>query len=69
MKNFMVSDNHKEFYNSPSWLEKKPFCSSLSPVRTNSLTGQLVKVRAELSANKGDSRLLLLEVLSLDKCL
>lgn len=65
MKNFMVSDNQKEFCNSTSWLEKKAFWIALSLARIDHPFGQLVKVRAVLSANKGDSGLLLLETLIL----
>lgn len=65
VKSLMVSSNHKEFYNSTSWLEKKAFQSCPEPGE-NRLPGRPARQgQGVASANKGGSRLFLLENLNL----
>lgn len=69
MKNLMVSNNHKEFCNSTSWLEKAASVLPRGWWEQTVLLGLLVKVRAALQQNKGGSNQLLLEMLMPDNCL
>lgn len=55
LKNSMVSNNHKQLYNSTSWLDK--VFGSLSEFgKNNILVGLLIKVRGVLSAKKKRKR-------------
>lgn len=68
IKNLMVSNNNKEFYDNTSWLKKKAFQSHPEPVE-NRLSGWPSRQGQSGALSKGASRLLLLETLALDVCL
>lgn len=58
IKNVMVSNNNKEFYNSTSWLKKKAFQSHPQPGE-NRLSGGPSRQGQSAAVSKGASRLLL----------
>lgn len=67
VKNVMVFKNNKEFYNSAPWLKMKAFQSHPEPSENRLSTWPSRQGQSGV-LSKGDSRLLLLETLTLDGC-